>query len=139
LQSGQCLAVIHALPVCRIENDSFVPRYTLFMVSYFSIQPKEAYDAVIKFNLKYTDEPYIPSPFLGGCSDDYGEDLPRWVSAGQLFWVDGNDPALNLRTHDTEAFPYGGIIGRTYSHRFPYPLPGSRTSKSNRKSKSKGK
>jgi hypothetical protein len=125
LEKRRCLAVIHALPICRIEDDAFVPRYTLFIISYFSKSPKKAYDAVITFNVDYVEPgvawPFIPPP--DGC--EHWWNLRHWVSAGKLFWVDGDGPALGIQTHDTDAFPYGGITGRTqpYEHTFPYPLP----------------
>jgi hypothetical protein len=137
LESDRCLAVIHALPICRIEDQAFVPRYTLFMVSYFSERPEEAYDAVIKFSVDYVEPGvawvFIPPP--NSC--EHWWHLGQWVSTGQLFWVDGNDPALGIRTHDISAFPYIDITGRTrpYFHRFPYPLPKPRQAKSKRKPK----
>lgn len=137
LESGRCLAVIHSLPICRIEGNAFMPRYTLFMVGYFSEQPEEAYQAVINFNAPYV-EPGVAWPFIAppeGCEQWW--DLPRWVSAGQLFWVDGDDPGLGIRTHDSADFPYGHIKGRKwpYLHTFPYPLPKLRKIKSERRRK----
>ncbi len=126
LESGKCLAVIHALPVCRIENDTFVPRYTLFMISYFSEQPENAYDTVINFNRRYTDEPYTPFPFAEPPYDaPQWWDLCYWGSQKLLFWLDSNDPDLPLKSGDCNSFPYGNIEGRRFSHGFPYPLPKS--------------
>ena len=125
LESNLCEAVIHALPVCRIENGKFVPRYTLFIISYFSEQPGKVYDSVIAFNAKHV-EPGVAWPFIAppdGC--DHWWDLNHWVEKEQLFWVDANDPELGIRTGDVASFPYGNIEGRTwpYLHTFPYPLP----------------
>lgn len=109
LESGRCQAVMHALPICRIENDTFVPSYTLFIISYFSERPKEARRDVEKYNQYWAAAGeatlYLPLQF----GDSYWADLPRWVAAGQLHWVDGDDPELNIRTHDVSAFPYGNI------------------------------
>ena len=109
LESGRCQAVMHALPICRIENDRFIPSYTLFVMSYFSKHPKETVRDVERFNQNWAAAAeatlYLPL--------QYGEpswaNLPQWVAAGQLYWVDGNDPELNIRTRDIEAFPYGNI------------------------------
>jgi hypothetical protein len=110
LESGRCLAVMHALPICRIEDNAFVPRYTLFMVSYFSEQPKEAIRDVERYNIEWYNPVesilYLPLQF----GEEKWADLRYWVSAGQLFWVDGDDPDLGLRTHDVEAFPYGDVV-----------------------------
>lgn len=131
LSSGHCLAVIHALPICRIEDSVFVPRYILFMVSYFSEKPKEAYDAVIGFNVPYVEDG-VAWPFI---SPPKGREnwwnLQEWITQGQLFWVNGNSPSLEISTRDPSNFPYGKITGRTvpYFHTFPYPLPKPRKTK----------
>lgn len=109
LENGRCLAVMHTLPVCEIEDNSFVPRYTLLIISYFSEQPKEAIQEVERFNMNWYNlgesTLYLPLQFGG----KYWADLSHWVAKGQLYWVDGNDPELNIRTHDVTAFPYGHL------------------------------
>ncbi len=107
LEKGRdCLAVIHALPVCRIEGEAFVPRYTMFMVSYFSHhKPEDVRDDVKWFgNRGYIE---VPVDIFSEPPDgtDHWWDLKRWVADGLLYWVDGNDPGLGLRTRDPEAFP----------------------------------
>lgn len=138
LENGWCRAVIHALPVCRIEDHDFVPRYTIFMVSYFSEQPEDAYQTVIRFNVDYV-EPGVAWPFIAP-PDGYELwwDLNHWVSAGQLLWLDSHDPEFGIRTGDIDAFPYRNISGRTwpYLHIFPYPLPKPGPAKSKWKHKS---
>jgi hypothetical protein len=128
LENKQCLAVIHALPICRIEDNMFVPRYTLFMISYFSIQPDKSYNSVITFNVDYIEEgiawPFIAPP------EGYESwwNLNPWVSRNQLYWIDSDDPELSILTGSTDGFPYSHISGRTwpYLHTFPYPLPKQR-------------
>lgn len=132
LENTQCLAVIHTLPICRIEGDNFIPSYSLFMISYFSEQPKKAYDSVIAFNVDYV-EPGIAWPFVAppdGCQNWW--DLNQWISNSQLYWVDADDPELGIITGDVNSFPYGNIEGRTwpYLHIFPYPIPKKRATKS---------
>jgi hypothetical protein len=111
LESGRCQAVMHALPLCRIENDVFVPRYNLFMISYFSTNPKMAVRDVYKFNVEWyvPEETILEMPIPGG--QEHWADLGHWVARGQLYWVDGTDPELNIRTHDVDAFPYGHLAG----------------------------
>jgi hypothetical protein len=112
LEKGLCLAVIHALPICRIEDDAFVPRYTLFLVSHFSKRPDEADRAISDFNAEYVNiEEALPAIILPPYTCQHWWDLRQWVAKGQLFWVDGTDPALGLRTGDLDAFPYGDIAG----------------------------
>jgi hypothetical protein len=137
LEDGWCQAVIHALPVCRIEKKDFVPRYTLSMISYFSRTPEEAYSILLNHNASY-GELGVNKAFLPNVVRDHWWDLRRWVSAGQLYWVDGNDPDLSIRTHDIEAFPYGDMKGRKFFHQFPYPFPEPRKSKRRRKSTTSG-
>jgi hypothetical protein len=117
---NQSRAVIHALPICQIENNDFVPRFTLFLMSYFSEQPQKTYHSmVVAASAVSGAEGYatnfrVPVP---NREEDWW-DLRRWVATGQLFWVDANDPNLPLRTHDIDAFPYGNIIGRKTTRSF---------------------
>jgi hypothetical protein len=137
LEDGWCQAVIHALPVCRIEDNTFVPRYTLFMVSYFSSVPKIAYKVLLDHNRPY-GEVGVNKVFLPNVVREHWWDLRQWVSAGLLHWMDGSDPDLPIRTHDAEAFPYGEITGRRFFHQFPYPFPKPRKPRSRRKPKKHG-
>jgi hypothetical protein len=119
LEKGLCLAVIHALPICRIEDDAFVPRYTLFLVSHFSDRPDEARRARRAFNAEYVNiEEALPAIILPPYTCQHWWDLRQWVAKGQLFWVDGTDPALGLRTGDLDAFLYGDIAGERTKRRF---------------------
>lgn len=121
LESNQCLAVMHALPVCRIEGNAFLPRYTLFLITYFSHEPEQSRRAVTKYNVQFTDEPYVPSPFLVETGKDWNN-LAKWVAEGKLYWLDSQSDSLPLQTGDLGRFPYANITGRTFSHRFPYPI-----------------
>lgn len=123
LESGQCLGVMHALPICRPENGKFVPRYTLYMITYFSQDPKSAYDSLIGFNVPHVEPGIIVAFILPQKGSEHWWDLSRWVSAGQLYWVDTKGSQLSLVTSDLEKFPYKGITGRKYFHMFPYPYP----------------
>ena len=110
IQADLSLAVMHALPICRIENNDFIPRYTLFMISYFSEYPQEVVRAVQAYNsrwysLEASGTLYLPLQF----GRKYWADLLLWVREGKLYWVDSDDPNLSIRTHDVDAFPYGNL------------------------------
>ena len=82
-----CRAVLHSLPVCRIEEDKFIPMYTLYIISYFA--PEEKYNAVIKSVVITGDDWWdtlVPPPR----KDDglVWWDLKHWVKEGKLFWLD---------------------------------------------------
>ncbi len=117
-----CQAVIHALPICRLERQmprfwprwSFVPRYTLFLVSYFSPRPKDVHSRAMSFNAPHFEPGYGRAFYALPDGRAHWWDLTKWVEAGQLHWMAG--PHLDLYTHDVEAFPYGGIEGRTYPY-----------------------
>jgi hypothetical protein len=123
LESGKCLAIMHALPICRPEKGKFVPRYTLYMITYFSQDPKSAYDSLIAYNAPYVEPGTIAAFILPQKGYEYWWDLSRWVSVGQLYWVDTTEAILKLATNDVDNFPYKGITGRKYFHMFPYPYP----------------
>jgi hypothetical protein len=123
LESGKCLAVLHSLPICRPENGKFIPRYTLYLITYFSEDPKSAYDSLIGYNVPYVEPGTIVAFILPQKGSEHWWDLSRWVSAGQLYWVDVQGAQLSLATSDVEKFPYKGITGRRYFHMFPYPYP----------------
>lgn len=117
-----CLAVIHALPVCRTENKTFVPRYTLFLISYFSkYEPEYIRDQVFKFNAYFWEIPYVQMFSEPPDGRESWWNLKKWVAEGKLFWLDTRQPTLELRTKDVEAFPYGNISGRTYPYFESYP------------------
>jgi hypothetical protein len=118
LEKELCLAVIHALPICRIEDDAFVPRYTLILVSHFSDRPSEADRAISDFNAEYMDIEALMAIILPPSTCQHWWDLRQWVAKGQLFWVDGTDPALGLRTGDLDASPYGDIAGERANREF---------------------
>ncbi len=118
LEKELCLAVIHALPICRIEDDAFVPRYNLFLVSHFSETPKDASRARRAFNAEWLDEEVSQAIILPPYTCQHWWDLRHWVAKSQLFWIDGTDSALGLRTSDLNAFPYGDIASERTKRQF---------------------
>jgi hypothetical protein len=104
-------AVIHSLPICRVEAGVFVPRYLLFMVTYFSQNPQALYDrrwqdwepGIDRLPLMYT--------WMKARGIEEAWDLPKWVAEGKLYWLDLDRDNLPLRSGPVEKFPYGNIEG----------------------------
>lgn len=110
-------AVIHSLPICRIEAGQYVPRYSVYMISYFAEHANEAYHRAMKIKYPPSEEiddgyhPGGPFGFRSPYRPSELKNLKRWVKARKLYWLDLDDPALPLRTGDVEKFPYHGIKG----------------------------
>jgi hypothetical protein len=90
-------AVLHALPICRIENTQFVPRYTVFSIAYFSRDldllfrhfSTEAEAAGVKDDPEYYPATVWPPGNMN--THQYDEslyDLTAWAERGQLGWLD---------------------------------------------------
>jgi hypothetical protein len=108
-------ATLHALPVCRIEDEKFVPRYTLYFMLYFSEDPGEIDRRWIQKEQKFfegDDEAYGHSALMVNPQEPEAEDLLLWVRRGRLKWLDLDQPDLPLRDGPPEAFPYANIHGR---------------------------
>jgi hypothetical protein len=131
-------AILHALPICRLENEQFVPSYTVFSLTYFSLNPKEllrrhhaaeaewAKDdpdyygvdlyspASGKLNLQAL-APWVKRNLLGWIAKTIPNlhDLIQWVEHGQLGWLDVTQPNLPIRFGNTTEFPaiYQNIEG----------------------------
>jgi hypothetical protein len=100
LIARQTSAVVHALPVGRLDDPEPIHRYTAYFVTYF---------AGDESNL-YADEMWVPNdigyPATGGVQID--PDLLKWVRAGRLYWMDPED-TIRLVKGPEEAFPYANI------------------------------
>lgn len=115
-------AVIHSLPICRIEGKEFVPRYTIYTITYYSENSESAYDRAM--DIKYPpelmkqqlelDDGYSPGYLFSSSTrarlQPLVRDLRSWVLKGNLFWLDLHDPNLPL-SNNLEAFPYQNIQG----------------------------
>ncbi len=100
-------AIMHALPICRIERKrfkkQFVPRYSLFTITYFARHHAPMFDWWMKgFKYQYMQ--------LAGKSDYDWFDLNQWVTRNKLRWLDASNPDLPVRQHP-EPFPYTNIKG----------------------------
>ncbi|MDQ2805324.1 MAG: hypothetical protein M3Z04_00160 [Chloroflexota bacterium] len=114
--------VLHALPICRIEHDRFVPRYTAFTLSYFSTNKaavlarhdaSEAHRAIgdPDYYAAATFEPPAATP-TPASAPLY--DLAAWADTGRLGWLDYTDPTLPLRIGRGADLPalYRTMVGR---------------------------
>lgn len=88
-------AVLHALPICRLEAEQFVPRYTIFSLTYFSQQPKEVLQRhyaeeaeYAKGDPEYYGTTVCPAPIYPVRLDEALYDLSAWAARGQLGWLD---------------------------------------------------
>lgn len=105
--------VMHALPICRIEGNQFVPRYSLYMLTYYA--PESNIEPLLD-RLRHYEPDECKVELLarppGGPEGETWWDLPRWVKAKKLLWLDPDDTDLPLRAGPIEAFPYSNIDGR---------------------------
>jgi hypothetical protein len=93
-------AVVHALPIGRLDDEEPIHRYTAYFTTYF------AGDGT---NL-HTKEMWVPNdvggPAMGLVQVDI--DLLKWVRAGRLYWLDPDDTS-RLVAGPPEAFPYANV------------------------------
>lgn len=93
-------AVIHALPVGRLDDGEPIHRYTAYYVTYFASDDT---------NLR-TEEMWVPTdlgePATGAVQGD--RDVIKWVKAGRLFWLNPDNPGQLVRV-PVEAFPYSDV------------------------------
>lgn len=85
-------AVLHALPICRIEGGRFVPRYTVFVLTYFARDPRRVLRRIYRALDSLTYDGYRHLDPVGTSTD-----LTPWVQAGKLGWLDFSEPGLPLR------------------------------------------
>jgi len=124
---GEATAVIHSVPICHIEQDVFVPRYTAFIIVYYAPDPALCRNRRKDSNLAEgaNDLEYYPSAmFTSGEASRYSEayNLELWVIRQKLYWLDTNTPDLALRTGELNGFPYANIQG----YRRPFTIRDSR-------------
>lgn len=119
--------VLHALPICRIENDEFVPRYTVFSLTYFCRDPDlllrhlaaQAEEERVREDPEYYPATVWPPGHID--KKQYNEalyDLARWAERGQLGWLDITkaDWPLCLRAGMQLPEMYRQIRGRRWKY-----------------------
>jgi hypothetical protein len=111
-------AVLHALPICRIERDQFVPRYTIFTLTYFAIDPQAI------FRWLYSGEHELPefATLISPKADV--PDLSEWAWRGKLGWLDFTKSDLPLQIEQVRTLPdiYQNIQGS--KEKFYWKIPG---------------
>ncbi len=114
-------AVMHSLPICRLEDNRFVPRYSLFILTYYSADPDETIrrrlleiDDQVKGDIHWD----VPIMYTWARADKEAWDLPLWVRLGRLRWLDIDRDDLPLKSEPLSGFPYGNIHGMR--HDFAY-------------------
>ncbi|MDQ2809033.1 MAG: hypothetical protein M3Z04_19335 [Chloroflexota bacterium] len=114
-------AVLHALPICRTEDNRFVPRYTVFALTYFTADEATVltYHRSLDWinraqNLEYYTTPDFDPPEPPTPANAARYDLAAWAARGQLGWLDYTDPVLPLRIGLGTPLPplYEAIPGR---------------------------
>ena len=95
-------AVLHALPICRIEEDAFRPAYTLFSLTYFAEKPKEIVGRhyAAEWERGKGDPEFYPGGVQGPSTRPSAAklyDLQRWATAGRLGYLDFTQEHLPLR------------------------------------------
>jgi hypothetical protein len=115
-------AILHALPICRIEDDQFAPRYTIFALTYFSQNPQAVLGRVLAREAARAsaDPEYFGTELDLPDSSGADYDLPACVKRGQLGWLDVTQATLPLRIGKDLQLPaiYGQIPGNRWSYTY---------------------
>lgn len=112
-------AVIHSLPICKIEGNRFVPRYTVYTVAYFTGWRQTEISARIAAHDDYYGRSPLAAPVSEADHDWW--DLKAWVNKGKLSWLDTKNN-FELISGPIKDFPYGDIEGRTDPYIDHYPF-----------------
>jgi hypothetical protein len=99
--------VIHALPICRPEGERFMPRYSLYIITYYSENPAEMLER--RWNAAKAWGALLTPRNFPNQAEIFN--LVRWVKARKLQWLDPRDTGLPLRNKPAGAFPYANVQG----------------------------
>ena len=111
--------VLHALPICRIINGNFVPSYTYFNLSYFSIEREHILRQ--RFESEWArghgDPEFYPAIFYSPSPDaeaDIYYNLQHWANEGKLGYLDFTQSDLFLNIGQGTQLPeiYQHIQGK---------------------------
>jgi len=114
-------AVMHSLPICRIEKKRFKPCYSLYLITYYSSAPHAMWE---RRRSEFTGEDALHFPKLytwrtvelNKISEAW--DLSLWTKKGKLLWLDLGQDDLPLKGKPPEEFPYANIEGIQKSYTF---------------------
>ncbi|NJO07337.1 MAG: hypothetical protein HC876_18490 [Chloroflexaceae bacterium] len=115
-------AVMHSLPICSLIGDQFIPRYTVYTITYYAEEPHVLLDrrraAEKKWGEGDPEYRYVMLATPGAYRKRQPEvwDLPLWVQRQRLRWLDPSTEGLPLRAGPVEAFPYANIAGERRSY-----------------------
>src|SRR5690606_22005273 len=96
-------AVIHPVPIGRLDDPAFIPRYTAYFTVYFAADDSNLRDEGL----------WVGTEFGWAATEgvQIDEELSRWVAAGRLFWLEGPVRSRLVNT-PAEAFLYGAVTPR---------------------------
>jgi hypothetical protein len=111
-------AVMHSLPICRIESDRFVPRYSVYLMTYYATKPHELRKRRMAEAKKHDPMHFPMMEVWRGVELAEAWDLASWVAKGKLLWLDLDQPDLPLKAGPVDDFPYGNIEGIRKTYRY---------------------
>jgi len=114
-------SILHALPVCKIENDDFLPAYTIFSLTYFcpnraSLFDEWREDAKKSMNSDPEYYPGLISPGYFFKERNRIHDLAYFANIGRLGFLDFTQPQSPLIIGKGVSLPiiFNHIEGRSY-------------------------
>lgn len=115
--------VLHALPICRIEDDQFVPSYTVFSLTYFCSDKEALRHRHFAWQAEFGkgDREFYPAGFAfpnDSPTANESYDLPTWAQRGQLGYMDYTHPDVPLRIGVGTMLPtiFQDIQGRRFGY-----------------------
>lgn len=106
-----CKAVIHSLPIYKIVEDHFEPRYKAYIITYYSPVNKKEDNMRRLISCDYEGS-YFGPPKEDEPNPDSWWDLKKWVKEDKLYWIDPTKKEFTLVKGNVDKFPYGDIKGR---------------------------
>jgi hypothetical protein len=112
MRAPDAIAVLHALPVSRWEDDVLTHRYTLRFMSYFTQSVETFEEATRDWGVHYGRIEY----------DEVDYDLGAWAEKGRLHWITPAGELASAATatdfepsDDDAVWPHGGLIDGDHS------------------------
>jgi hypothetical protein len=104
-----CKGVIHSLPIQKIVEDKFEPRYTAYIMTYYS--PAEKVENNLNIFRNYNGDAFFAPPNDDEPDPESWWDLKRWVKEDKLYWMDSKEKEFNFVKGNVDNFPFGDIKG----------------------------